>query len=396
MTTKESTRSDQDLRERVAAIVGLIRDNAVRAERERRIPDEVVEALSSSGLHRMCVPRRYGGYQTGATAQAELMTMIAEACGSTAWVEAIYIAGARIVALFPDEAQDEVFATPDVRVAGVFNTTVTATPADDGYVINGRSPFNTGCLHAHWDTLITTTAPVDGRPPELLWVLVPMSDLEILDDWNVTGLVGTGSNTAVAHDLFVPAHRVLPVVPTLAEGRFRSEANAHDPYYRAALVPYLCALTCATFLGMANAALAEFTERIHRRGITYTDHRAQHEAPITHFQLAEATMKTACAEHLTNHTARLSEADESGSTPYAVRDRVRARATMGYVARTAKEAVDIVSSASGGSSLRTTAPMQRISRDIHALNLHALISPTTNLELLGRTLAGLSPTTPFL
>ncbi|MBB5959777.1 alkylation response protein AidB-like acyl-CoA dehydrogenase [Saccharothrix tamanrassetensis] len=374
----------------------MIRDNAVRAERERRIPDQVVEALTATGLHRMTVPRRYGGYQTGATAQAEVFTTIAEACGSTAWVEVIHVSAARIVALFPDEAQDEVFSTPDVRVSGVFNPTMTATPTGDGYVVDGRSSFNTGCLHAQWDTLITTTAPVDGRPPELLWVLVPMSDLEVLDDWDVTGLIGTGSNTVVAHDLFVPAHRVLPVAPALADGRFRSETNSQDPYYRAALMPYLCAITCATFLGLANAALADFTERIHRRGITYTDHQAQHEAPITHFQLAEATMKTACAEHLTTHTARLAEAGETDRTSPTVLDRVRARANMGYVARIAKEAVDVVSSASGGSSLRTTAPIQRISRDIRALSLHALVSPTTNLELLGRTLAGLTPSTTFL
>lgn len=394
MTLQEP--SNEELRERVANVLGLVRDNALRAEREGRLTDEVVTALNATGLHRMNVPHRYGGYQTPATAQVEVMAALAGACGSTAWVEAIHQAGSRIVSLFTDEAQDEVFADPDVRICGAFTTTLTAVPTGGGYVVNGRCPFNTGCRHSRWDVMIATTAPVDGRPPEPMWVLVPLAELEVLDDWDVTGLSGTGSNTVVAHDVFVPEHRTLHVLPTLTEGRLRSVANATDPFYRIAIVPLLCATSSATLLGMAEGALSDFTERMHHRGIAYTEHHAQHEAPVTHFQLAEATMKVACARHLTTHIARGVEADETGRTTPTMRDRVNARATMGYVARLAREAVDIVGSASGGSSLRTTAPIQRITRDVRALSMHGLIAPTTNLELLGRSLAGIAPTTPFV
>ena len=61
------------------------------------------------------------------------------------------------------------------------------------------------------------------------------------------------------------------------------------------------------------------------------------------------------------------------------------------VARLAKEAVDILNMASGGSSIYSSVPIQQIERDIQAANLQGMIQPTTNLELYGRILCGLEP-----
>ncbi len=40
--------------------------------------------------------------------------------------------------------------------------------------------------------------------------LMPMSQLTIEDTWFMVGMKGTGSNTIVAKDVFVPEHRFLP------------------------------------------------------------------------------------------------------------------------------------------------------------------------------------------
>ena len=75
---------------------------------------------------------------------------------------------------------------------------------------------------------------------------------------------------------------------------------------------------------------------------------------------------------------------------------LRARADMGAVCRLAKEAVDVLASASGGSSIYRDVPIQRIARDVNAVNLHALMHPDTNFELYGRVLCGLSPDTLYI
>jgi alkylation response protein AidB-like acyl-CoA dehydrogenase len=394
MAPSSAPPSDAGLVERVRAIQPLLREHALRTEQERRVTAEVVSALTDAGVYRMNVPRRYGGYQSRLSTQVEVLGEIAAGCGSTGFMALIQAGCSYIAALFPDEAQDEIFTGPDVRVGGTLIPDAVAVATDGGYVVDGTSAFATGCQNADWH-LLTARVESVGGPPEVLWTAVPMADLEILDDWYVSGLAGSGSNSVVARNVFVPAHRVLPVGPLLG-GDFPSKANADDPFYRMPVLLLFCAWTAPNALGLARAALAEFTERIHRRGITYTFHERQYEAGVTHLQAAEAAMKISCAELLTGEfVARIEAAARSGE-PYTQADRARIRAQSGYTTRLCKEAVDIIASASGASSLHRDVPVQRAVRDLHALSLHSFVNPTTNLELYGRVLSGLDAGTPFL
>jgi Acyl-CoA dehydrogenase, C-terminal domain len=79
-----------------------------------------------------------------------------------------------------------------------------------------------------------------------------------------------------------------------------------------------------------------------------------------------------------------------------MRERAGARADLGRASQLAKEAVDILNGESGGSSIYRDVPMQRIERDVQAINLHALMNPTTNLELYGRLLCDLPPNTLYI
>ncbi|MFG2788374.1 acyl-CoA dehydrogenase family protein [Streptomyces sp. NPDC048419] len=390
MAPSSALPTDAGLVERATALRPLVRAHALRTEQERTVPSEVVAALTDAGIYRMNVPRRYGGYQTPLHTQVEALSEIAGACGSTAFTALIQAGCSFIAALFPDEAQDEIFTGPDVKVGGTLIPDATAVATGDGYVVNGTSGFATGCRHADWHLLTVRVESGDG-PSEVLWTAVPMRELEILDDWHVSGLAGSGSSSVVARDVIVPAHRVLPVDPLL-RGEFPSKTSAEDPFYRMPVLLLFCAWTAPDALGLARAALEEFTERIHRRGITYTNHRRQHEAAVTHLQAAEAAMKISSAELLTRDFVARIEAGE----PFTQEERARIRAQTGYVARLCKEAVDLLASASGASSLHREVPLQRAVRDLHALNVHSFVNPATNLELYGRVLSGLDAGTPFL
>ena len=82
--------------------------------------------------------------------------------------------------------------------------------------------------------------------------------------------------------------------------------------------------------------------------------------------------------------------------PARVLVRIRARADLGAVCRLSKEAVDILATASGGSSIYSNQPIQRIARDLNAVTMHALMHPDTNDELYGRILCGLEPDTLYI
>ncbi|MFI1828861.1 acyl-CoA dehydrogenase family protein [Streptomyces sp. NPDC020412] len=394
MAGPATPRPDADLVERVREHLPLIRAHAHRAEQQRRVTGEVLKALSDAGVLRMGVPRHYGGYQSSLRTQIDVLNEISVACGSAGYTAMIQVGTAFIAALFPDEAQDEIFTVPDVRISGTLIPSSKAVPVDGGYVVNGNSPFATGCQDAGWHLLTALHHTGDG-PPEMLWLAIPMAELQVLDDWDVTGLAGSGSNTVAARDVYVPAHRVLPVGPML-EGSSPSQRNSGDPFYRMPVLLLFCAWAAGNAVGMGRAALAEFEERIHRRGITYTFYERQHEAPVTHLQFAEAEMKVSAAELITADLVELIESKAASGEPYTAKERARVRAQCGYLARLCKEAADLVGSASGASSLHREAPIQRIVRDLNALNLHSYVNPAANLELYGRVLSGLDAGTPFL
>jgi alkylation response protein AidB-like acyl-CoA dehydrogenase len=225
--------------------------------------------------------------------------------------------------------------------------------------------------------------------------LVPTAELEVLDDWDTSGLRGTGSVSSVAHEIFVPAERVVPVF-ALIEGQPASKLNAEAPIYRTPMGPTIAAAATATPLGLARAALTTFFQRLPSRGIAYTTYAKQTEAPITHLQVAEAVMKIDEAQFHAYRAADLVDAKAASGEAWTLEERVRTRMDAAMTARLAQEAIGILNTASGGSSIYSHVPIQRIERDIQAVNLHGMIQPNTNLELYGRIRCGLEPNTVYI
>jgi hypothetical protein len=112
--------------------------------------------------------------------------------------------------------------------------------------------------------------------------------------------------------------------------------------------------------------------------------------------VAEAANKTDEAEFHAQRLAKLVDTKAEEGTEWKLEERARSRADVGATVRLAKEAIDIYATASGGSSIYSGIPIQRINRDIQAVNQHALMHPNTNAELYGRVLCGLEPNTLYI
>jgi alkylation response protein AidB-like acyl-CoA dehydrogenase len=372
----------------------LLRKHASWTEQNGRLHDEVVEALTDAGVFRLRQPQQYGGYEADTRTLVEVGSALGQGDGSTSWVASVYWIPGWMTCQFPDEVQDEIYATPDVRVCGTLSPSGMASQVDGGIVVNGKWGFISGAHHAQWQEIIAIFVPPEGEPYPIM-ALVPMSDLQIVDDWDTSGLRGTGSITTIAQDLFIPQERVLPM-PALLTGQGVSERNAEKAIYRGPLMPVACASSVGTLVGMAKGAQEVFHSRLSNRKITYTSYESQREAPITHFQVAEATMKIDEAEFHAQRLATLVDTKCEQGAEWTLEERAQCRADVGAVVRLAKEAVDIFATASGGSSIYADVPMQRINRDVQAVNLHALMHPNTNAELYGRVLCGLEPNTLYV
>lgn len=392
MLTDVPTR--EQLVQRASELVPVLQKNATWAEENRRLHDDSIEALAEAGMFKLRVPRRYGGYEADTRTLVDIASELGRGDGSTSWVTSVYWIPTWMTCLFPDHVQDEVFATPDVRICGTLSPSAIAAPADGGIVVNGKWGFISGAHHAHWQEVIAVLVPTEGEPYPVM-ALVPLSDLLIVDDWHTSGLKATGSVSTVAKDLFIPQDRVVPL-PAVLMGQSASKLNADSAIYRPPLLPVASASSVGTLVGMARAGRDAFFRRLPDRKITYTNYTSQAEAPVTHLQVAEAQLKVDQAEFHAHRLSTLVDTKGVEGTAWKMEERAQARADLGAVVRLAKEAVDIYATASGGSSIYLDLPIQRILRDVNAVNQHALMHPNTNAELYGRVLCGLEPNTLYI
>lgn len=390
----KSDLSSAELISRATALVPLLRRNGRRVEKDRRIPDENIAALEDSGILRMFRPLRYGGSEADTTTKSAVLSELARGCASTAWAATIWVDQNYLVGLFPEQAQDEIFADPDVRVTATINVIdARAVPVEGGYRVSGTFPFNSGSLHAHWAAHAALMLHEDVDPEPALF-LIPYSEMTIDDDWDTSGLRGSESNTVRAKDVFVPEHRVLRIGPILA-GEIPQNVN-DAPLYRISPIHFWNTSISPAALGLARAAAELYQERLPGSSITYTFYGDKAAAPITHMQVAEAALKTQAAQALGDDLTAFVDAQAAAAAPFSMEDRARLRATVGFATRLCAEAVEVLRSGSGASSIKLDVPIQRVARDMQAIAQHAMGSSTSTAELYGRVLCGLEPNSAFL
>ncbi|MDI1461462.1 acyl-CoA dehydrogenase family protein [Catellatospora sp. KI3] len=394
-SSNASVPTREELVERAASLIPLLRRHGAWTEANRRLHEEVVEALADAGLLRLRVPARFGGYEADTQTLHEVLVQLGRGDASVAWVVSVWAIPGWMVGMFPEETQKEVYSTPDVRVCGTLSPSAMGTPTDGGLIVNGKWGFISGALHSHWQEIIVMAPSPDGVNPWPVVGLVPTSQLQLIDDWHTSGLQGSGSITTVAQDLFVPNERLVPM-PMVLAGQSQSPLNAELPMYRNTLLAVANAATGGALIGTALAAKENFLERLPSRKITYTSYEHAADAPVTHMQIAEASMKIDEADWHAQRITKLVDHKGVSGEPWTMEERARTRADIGSITKLSREAVDMLANASGGSSIYTDVPIQRIQRDMLAMSKHAITVPETNFELYGRILVGLEPNTPYV
>jgi alkylation response protein AidB-like acyl-CoA dehydrogenase len=378
----------------VSDLVPALRENAAWSEEHRRLHDDSLKTLAEAGIFRLRMPTRYGGFECDTQTLVHVATQLGRADGALAWTMSTYWIASWFVGLFPDAAQDEVFSSPDPRICGAVSPSGAAVPVDGGVVLNGSWHFISGAWHADWQELATILLR-PGAQPEPIIAVVPMSSMEIVDDWHTSGMSASGSVTTVAKDVFVPDTHIIPMAAAIIP-KGLSRLNAESTIWRSPAILAGSAATVGILVGMAKAAQEAFFDRMPTRPIRYTDYEHQAEAPVTHLQVGTAVMKIEQAQYHAYHAAKLVDRKAASGEAWTMEERARVRADEGWATRLAKEAVDLFASASGGSSIYRHEPIQRIVRDIHAISVHPMFHPDTNTETFGRVLCGLNPNTQFI
>lgn len=393
---------DRDLVEQAAALRPLLAGNAERCEQERRITDDNLAALDEAELFAVLAPKRWGGQGATLATQLAVAAELGRGCTSTAWVQTIYAVTAWAASLMVPEGQADVFSGARVpRVCGVVTASGTATPVDGGYRINGRWGFASGSLHADWGTCGVAVLDADGRPTGLDDVAyVPLAELSVDDTWFVAGMRGTGSNTLVADDVFVPTRR-LAFTGHMAAPAPGSAGAAPDVGERAPsdgwpVGPTLALVLLGPMLGTVEAALDTVTAKAGSRGIAYTHYARQIDSSVVLTDIARAGLDLDTARmHVFRSAASLDAAAEAGDRLDDV-GTARVRGACGYAGETLRRSMDTLVNVGGASSFADASTLQRNWRDLNVASRHAFLATGPVLEIYARALFGLDQITDLV
>ncbi|WP_282782050.1 MULTISPECIES: 3-hydroxy-9,10-secoandrosta-1,3,5(10)-triene-9,17-dione monooxygenase oxygenase subunit [unclassified Nocardia] len=380
--------------DRVRDLLPAIRERAVQAEEQRRIPDATIAELTAAGVFRMLQPARFGGAEASPVAFYEVIRAIATACPSSAWVASVLGAHPWQLALFDDRAQQEVWAeNPDTLVSSSYAPTGKLTAVEGGYEISGRWSFSSGCDHAQW-VFLGALVPSD-QGMDYFTVLVPRSDYVIEDVWDVSGLAGTGSNDIVIDKAFVPAYRAYSAedqANLVGPGQELNTAALYKISFGSVFSNTITAPIIGAAQGAYEAHIARQRERVR---LSYGGQKVA-EDPFAHVRIARAASEIDAAilqmERNIGEQLRYAEAGEE--IPFE--SRLRARRDQVRGTERALEAIDLLFKNSGGHSIRRPNPIERHWRDAHAGSVHAINDVERALAMFGKGAMGLEVTDRML
>lgn len=373
---------DAELVGRATNLVPLIREYAAQGSEARRIAPEVVKAMTEAGLFHLLVDRRLGGHGATMRTTVEAVAEVARGDGSTAWIAALLASATGFASTFSEKARKDMFGSnPKATSCGIFSPGK-AEPVEGGYRINGRWPYASGSFAADWATV---GIPLDGGN-EVGLALIPAEAFTIEPTWFVTGMRGSGSDTIVVEDHFVPEHRVQRF-QEMSEGRY---LTPHKDEHMASIgfTAVASAILVAAQIGMVRHALEITRAKLPEKPVAYTNFphaklSATHQIAVakaaTNLHLAEMTLNRICLD-IDQAAAERRRLD--------LETRARIRNDTGVVAELATRAIDELLNANGSGSFAEVNVLSRIWRDSSIAARHAYVSVDIGREAYGRVLLG--------
>jgi 3-hydroxy-9,10-secoandrosta-1,3,5(10)-triene-9,17-dione monooxygenase len=259
-------------------LVPVLRERARKTEQQRRVPDETIGDLQDAGLFKVLQPGCYGGYEADLATYFEVVLALSAADGSVGWVYSVLLVQTWALSLMDPQASQEVWGRDPSTLMSSASAPRSGyiDKVPDGYRIAGQFGFSSGCHHASW--LFVLGLPRNAPEEGFTAFLVPGRDFEIVDNWNVMGLCGTGSCDVVV-DALVPAYRAHRIAQA-------GSAISDAAVYR---VPFMVVFPHAATLpvvGTAQGALDDYVASQKER-ITLFGSRVAGE-PSTQIGVAES------------------------------------------------------------------------------------------------------------
>jgi alkylation response protein AidB-like acyl-CoA dehydrogenase len=373
----------------LADVIAEIAARRDEFDRLSHVPRDVIAKLKRAGIYRAATPRRFGGDALAPAAFLDMIERIAAADGSAAWVASFGSANVYLAAL-PLQTQAEIYADgPDQVFAGGLFPVQPAQPEDGGWRVSGTWKFASGCKGADWLGVGIGTGGAGGAngaaPGKPRTAVFRPHQVEIVDNWDVVGMQGTGSHDLRMHDQFVAD------AWTFVRG---GEPCVDEPLYRYPTIAYAAQVLAVVNLGLARAALDVANQMAGgRKTTTGAPQLAERAYYRIELAKAEAQLRSARA-FFYDSTDEVWQSILAGNPVTA--DQVSLlRLAATQIAREGAQVVQRAYRLGGTMAIYRSHPLQRLLRDSMVVTQHAFLGEG-NYDGAGAVFVGVPPIPGYL
>jgi alkylation response protein AidB-like acyl-CoA dehydrogenase len=360
-----------------------------RAEELRTLPNDAVATLRALGLFWLKTPAELGGTPLSPVEFCDVIEELAYIDTSTAWAAMIGAgcnglaggwlpeAGARrIFGAAADTASHTASAGPGGRplpvIAGQLAPRGTGAPAAGGYLVHGRWGFSSGIVHADW---LIGAFKANGGPGPVIVFAVPKAEAEVIDNWHVAGLQGTGSLDFSLDGTFVPAEL------TYILGR---PAVRGGDLFRLGMPAFVSNEVPPLSIGLARRAIDDITE-LAAHTARFPGGPTVSERAVFHHELGRAEVRVRAARAVHREAMAAAFASAVAGRPPSEEQQLAVTTASVYAVETCADVVSDLFKFGGGRALALSNPMQRHLRNVLAARQHVALSEE-NYEAAGRYL----------
>lgn len=373
----------------------MIRENTAAGEAQRSLVSAVDDEMRRLGAYFLTLPHRWGGAGMSNTAYARTQMELAKADPSVAWVVQIINSTTWIASLGSDALQEALFGDGPKAICGSYNPPGQARRVDGGYVVSGRWPYASGSRQAAWAQCGFVLPEEAGGPvtPGINFVYIPMDQLTIADSWYVVGMQGTGSDTTVADEVFVPDHLVVTTDAPYgtAEPGKRHTGDVSD---RQPMVSTIRATGLALLVGAAQAMREILEADVVRKPMVTTFFATKADSQVVVHEIGKVAAQLDIAEKLVLDSTRGIDDRAISGEPWTPVELAAHKAQAAHVIELVHNSVEKIMFLAGSSAFLHANPLSRFWRDIHVGLRHVQYIPQLGYEIYGRDRLGIPNLAP--
>ncbi|WP_265949178.1 acyl-CoA dehydrogenase family protein [Dechloromonas sp. A34] len=375
--------SEAEIVQRAHDMIPMLRAQAAECEKNRMVSPTVIQAFKDAGFFRILQPKRWGGYEMNPNVLNKVLMELARGCPSSAWNVMVLGVHPFEVGLLPHTVGDELWGEDNTKlVSSSYAPFGTVAKVEGGYKLNGDWLTSSGCDHAAGGAFVGGRVEENG---ELVFrsFWIQRSDFEIVDDWFVVGLGGTGSKKLVIKDVFVPDYR------SHAIGAYDEHSHGGvENLYKMPFFYVFYAAVSSVIIGMARGMVDLYIEHmVPRQNLNQAVGAAVND-PFIKGKLGEAYAKIvgASSRVIQNTEEAWSFASKGQMVPLDLR--IRHFATNQFTGGECFEAAHMIFKKTSTRGVWMNCPMQRQMRDILVGANHITQNQDNIGDLLGGQLLG--------